>query len=56
MSQQTEQGLVTVRSAGGLAQEITLGRHRVWADEPIASGGTDRGPSPYELILGALGA
>lgn len=56
MSELKEQGVVTVRSAGGLAQEITLGRHRVWADEPVAAGGTDRGPSPYELILGALGA
>jgi uncharacterized OsmC-like protein len=56
MSQQAEQGVVTVRSAGGLAQEITDGHHRLVADEPVAWGGTDRGASPYEFLLAALGA
>ncbi len=53
----TEQGVVTVRgSAEGFAQEITAGRHRLVADEPVAAGGTDRGPGPYDLLLAALGA
>ena len=57
MIDQAEQGVVTVRgSATGFAQEITAGRHRLTADEPISSGGTDRGPGPYELLLAALGA
>ncbi len=57
MVDRTEQGVVTVRgSAEGFAQEITAGRHRLIADEPVAAGGTDRGPGPYDLLLAALGA
>ncbi len=57
MVDRTEPGVVTVRgSAEGFAQEITAGRHRLIADEPVAAGGTDRGPGPYDLLLAALGA
>jgi uncharacterized OsmC-like protein len=41
--------------ASGFAQEVVAGRHRLRADEPTAAGGTDTGPSPYELLLAALG-
>jgi uncharacterized OsmC-like protein len=52
-----EPGVVLVRGrASGLAQEIHAGRHRLRADEPVAQGGTDTGPGPYELLLAALGA
>lgn len=43
-------------SASGFAQEITVGSHRIPADEPAAAGGTDVGPSPYDLLSAALGA
>src|SRR5437016_11392381 len=47
---------VIVRSLGNLRQEIAAGPHTIFADEPSAEGGDDSGPSPYELLLGALGA
>jgi putative redox protein len=46
---------VIVSSESGLAQEISSGKHRWRADEPTPVG-TDTGPSPYELLLAALGA
>jgi uncharacterized OsmC-like protein len=39
----------------GLVQEVTLGPHRLTADEPVEDGGTARGPTPYDLLLAALG-
>jgi putative redox protein len=48
---------VVVRGgAGGFAQQIQAGAHQLSADEPIESGGTDTGPSPYDLLLAALGS
>jgi len=48
---------VVVRgSSAGFAQEILAGQHRMASDEPVSVGGTDTGPSPYDLLLAALGA
>jgi len=42
--------------ARGFAQEIIAGSHRIASDEPVESGGTDTGLSPYDLLLAALGS
>jgi putative redox protein len=42
--------------ATGFAQQIQAGTHQFSADEPIESGGTNTGPSPYDLLLAALGS
>ena len=42
--------------ATGFPQQIQVGAHQLSADEPIESGGTDTGPSPYDLLLAALGS
>jgi uncharacterized OsmC-like protein len=48
---------VVVRGdAAGFAQEVLAGPHRMTADEPVTSGGTDTGPSPYDFLLAALGS
>lgn len=49
-------GVVTVRGvASGFAQVVETRSHRLRADEPPAFGGTDTGPTPYDLLLAALG-
>jgi uncharacterized OsmC-like protein len=47
---------VTVSAAEGLIQIIRAGDHRLVADEPASRGGTGTGPTPYGLLLSALGA
>ncbi|MGY8661845.1 bifunctional alpha/beta hydrolase/OsmC family protein [Bradyrhizobium sp. UFLA05-109] len=37
-------------------QMISVGPHRLVADEPVAAGGEDAGPGPYDFLLTALGA
>ncbi len=43
-------------NARGFTQEIVVGPHRLAADEPEDMGGNDEGPTPYDLLLAALGS
>lgn len=46
----------SVHSTGGYAQQITAGAHDLKSDEPERRGGTNTGASPFEMLLGSLGA
>jgi len=37
-------------------QTVSVGPHRMLADEPVAAGGEDTGPGPYDFLLAGLGA
>src|SRR5215210_6591886 len=51
----TPRNVVVYGDAKGFAQEILIGPHRLVADEPADMGGTDEGPTPYDLLLASLG-
>jgi putative redox protein len=48
--------VVARTGATGYRTEILANGHPLVADEPISVGGTNAGPSPYELLAAALGA
>ena len=47
---------VVVRTGAGYRTEILANGHPLVADEPERVGGTNMGPTPYELLSSALGA
>lgn len=48
--------IVRETGTGRFQQEISSGRHRLFADEPVEAGGLDSGLGPYDLVLAGLGA
>jgi uncharacterized OsmC-like protein/pimeloyl-ACP methyl ester carboxylesterase len=42
--------------ASKFQQNVSVGPHRMLADEPVAAGGEDTGPGPYDFVLTGLGA
>src|SRR5258708_4786533 len=48
--------VVSETRTGRYVQVVQAGRHRLLADEPVAVGGDDAGPGPYDYLLGALRA
>ncbi|MBC6606517.1 OsmC family protein [Hymenobacter sp. BT188] len=51
----TKSVLVKV-GADALLADVEAGRHTFVLDEPEEVGGKDRGPTPYDMLLAALGA
>jgi putative redox protein len=51
-------GKVLVRETreGKFTNDIFVGKHMLRADEPVAVGGMDTGPGPYDLLAAAVGA
>jgi len=47
---------VSVQWIKGMKAEATIGPHRVVLDASTEAGGGDEGPSPAEMLLGAIGA
>ena len=52
-----EESVEVAETGGGKFQNaLRMGRHHLFADEPRTVGGLDSGPSPYDLLSGALAA
>ncbi len=52
----TDYKVVSQTGQDGYTTEIKAGKHSLLADEPAEVGGADFGPTPYDLLLSALGA
>ena len=50
-----DEGVVVRTGHGKFGTEVHTATHRFVADEPRSIGGDDSGPTPYDLLLGALG-
>ncbi|MEM7781582.1 MAG: alpha/beta fold hydrolase, partial [Pseudomonadota bacterium] len=50
-----DDGVVVQTGHGKFGTEVHTKSHRFVADEPRSYGGDDTGPTPYDLLLGALG-
>lgn len=52
----TEMVTVSERAGGKYTNDVTTSRHHLYADEPVALGSSDLGPTPFEYLAAGLGA
>lgn len=55
MSEETITAQVIETGKSAFAVSIDVSSHKIVGDEPLAKGGSDLGPAPYDLLLAALG-
>jgi putative redox protein len=48
--------VVQETGVGKFQQMVSVGKHRLLADEPLEAGGDDSGPGPYDFLLAGRGA
>lgn len=46
---------VVLRARGSFRTEVEAGAHHFVLDEPVSAGGTDEGPTPYDMLAAGLG-
>jgi uncharacterized OsmC-like protein/pimeloyl-ACP methyl ester carboxylesterase len=56
LSEAPRRVVVRETRAGKFQQTVSIGPHQMLADEPVAAGGEDTGPGPYDFVLAGLGA
>ena len=56
LAEMPRQVVVRETRNGKFQQTVTVGPHRMLADEPKAAGGEDSGPGPYDYLIAGLGA
>lgn len=52
----TDNRIVTRTGKTGYLTEVLVNGHSLVADEPMAAGGSDMGPTPYDYLVAGLGA
>ena len=55
-SETSPREVVVQGGSQGFVQQVVIGDYRFEIDEPAELGGTGKGPSPYDLVVSALGA
>jgi putative redox protein len=55
LSEQTTKAHIVETGESAFAVSIEVSGHQLVGDEPVAKGGGDLGPAPYDLLLAALG-